>query len=109
MFRIWATDKLFQILTKGFYVDVERLKNQGEPDALDQFRKIAREIRTSIRNSYREVLRLCTLCSDYDGKSETAREFFMDIRSIDDLIADADAYIQSLQRKIDSITRSPKA
>jgi hypothetical protein len=30
-------------------------------------------------------------------------------KSIDDLIADADAYIQSLQRKIDSITRSLKA
>jgi hypothetical protein len=29
--------------------------------------------------------------------------------SIDDLIADADAYILSLQRKIDSITRPPKA
>ncbi len=37
MFRIWATDKLFQILTKGFYVDKELLKNQGEPDALDEF------------------------------------------------------------------------
>lgn len=67
MFRIWATDKLFQILTKGFYVDKERLKETGSPDALDEFRTIAREIRTSIRNSYREVLRLCTLCSDYDG------------------------------------------
>jgi hypothetical protein len=29
-------------------------------------------------------------------------------KSIDDLIADADAYIQSLQQKIDSITPSPK-
>lgn len=76
-FRIWATDKLVQILTKGFYVDKERLMNQGEPSALDEFRKTAREIRTSIRNSYREVLGLCTLCSDYDGRSETARSFFM--------------------------------
>jgi hypothetical protein len=77
MFRIWATDKLVQILTKGFYVDVERLKNHGEPDALEQFRQIAREIRTSIRNSYREVLKLCTLCADYDGSSNAARDFFM--------------------------------
>lgn len=76
-FRIWSTDKLVQILTKGFYVDKDRLMNQGEPSALDEFRKTAREIRTSIRNSYREVLSLCTLCSDYDGKSETARNFFM--------------------------------
>jgi hypothetical protein len=29
-------------------------------------------------------------------------------KAIDDLIADADAYIQSLQRKIDSITRPPE-
>lgn len=81
MFRIWATDKIVQILTKGFYIDVDRLKNQDAPDALDEFRKIAREIRTSIRNSYREVLRLCTLCSDYDGSSSVAREFFMDMEN----------------------------
>jgi hypothetical protein len=77
MFRIWATQRLVQILTKGFYVDVERLKNHGEPDALEQFRQIAREIRTSIKNSYREVLKLCTLCADYDGSSNAARDFFM--------------------------------
>ena len=45
MFRIWATERLVQILTKGFYVDKERLKNQGAPDVLDEFREIAREIR----------------------------------------------------------------
>ncbi len=77
MFRIWATDRLVQILTKGFYVDKERLKNAADADVLDEFREIAREIRTSIRNSYREVLRLCALCSDYDGSSQTARAFFM--------------------------------
>lgn len=81
MFRVWATDKLFQILTKGFYVDKERLKETGSPDALDEFREIAREIRTSIRNSYREVLRLCTLCSDYDGTSKSARDFFMSMEN----------------------------
>ncbi len=77
LFRMWATDKLFQILTKGFYVDKERLMNRGEPDVLDEFKTIARQIRSSIRNSYREVLQLCTLCSDYDGSSESARNFFM--------------------------------
>ena len=72
---LWATDKLVQILTKGFYIDKDQLKNQGAPDVLDEFREIAREIRTSIRNSYREVLKLCTLCGDYDGTSKAAREF----------------------------------
>lgn len=77
MFRVWATERLIDILTKGFYVDKERLINQGEPGALDEFKAIARQIRTSIRNSYREVLNLCTLCSDYDGSSDAAHEFFM--------------------------------
>ena len=76
MFRVWATDKLFAYLQKGFVVDVDRLKNQGAPDALDEFRGIAREIRTSIRNSYREVLRLCALCADDDGSSQASRDFF---------------------------------
>ena len=35
----------------------------------------------SIRNSYREVLRLCTFCSDYDGSSQAARDFFMDMEN----------------------------
>jgi hypothetical protein len=61
LFRVWATDKLFQILTKGFYIDEQRLMSKGAPDVLDEFRETARKIRTSIRNSYREVLRLCTL------------------------------------------------
>lgn len=80
-FRVWATQRLIQILTKGFYVDTERLKNGGDADALDEFREIAREIRTSIRNSYREVLRLCTLCSDYDGSGQAARDFFMEMEN----------------------------
>lgn len=81
MLRMWATDKLVQILTKGFYIDKHSLKGLGEPDILDELRETAREIRASARNSYREVLRLCTFCSDYDGKSSSAREFFMDMEN----------------------------
>ncbi len=81
MFRIWATDKLFQILTKGFYIDRERLKTSEQPSIIDEFREIAREIRTSTQNMYREVKRLCTLCQDYDGASQDAREFFMSMEN----------------------------
>ncbi len=77
LFRIWATDKLFQILTKGFYIDREQLKSPAAVDVLTEFREIARDIRAASANSYREVLNLCKLCADYDGSSETARIFFM--------------------------------
>lgn len=81
MFRIAATGVISQYLRKGFVIDKERLKNQGAPDALEEFRETAREIRASIRNSYREVLALCTLCSDYDGSSQAARDFFMEMEN----------------------------
>ena len=41
----------------------------------------AREIRTSIQNSYREVLRRCTLRGDYDGSSEAAHTFFAEMEN----------------------------
>ena len=43
MFRIWATDKLFQILTKGFYIDKERLKDQADYDRIRELRETIRE------------------------------------------------------------------
>jgi hypothetical protein len=77
MFRIWATDMLVQILTKGFYIDVERLKaGDAEQSILDDLRDTIREIRASTANVYREVKRICALCSDYDGSSKAANEFF---------------------------------
>jgi hypothetical protein len=78
LFRIWATDMLVQILTKGFYIDVDRLKAGNEEQSiLDDLRDAIREIRASTANIYREVKRICTLCNDYDGTSQTARNFFM--------------------------------
>ncbi len=48
IFRIWATDKLFQYLTKGFVMDDERLKNpDGRPDFFDELLDRIRDIRSS--------------------------------------------------------------
>ena len=41
-FRIWATNIIVQILTKGFYVDVERLKGGGDLDRIRELREIIR-------------------------------------------------------------------
>ena len=65
LFRKWATDKLVRFATKGFVVDAPRL---SDPDAADHFRELReliRDIRASEANVYREVMRICSLCSDY--------------------------------------------
>jgi hypothetical protein len=76
MFRIWATDTLVQFATKGFVVDVERLKNPDEHDRVRELREIVRDIRGDEANVYREVRRICAMCLDYDDKAAAWRDFY---------------------------------
>lgn len=76
IFRRWATAVLVQLATKGFVVDVARLKNPAENDRVAELRELIRDIRTSEQNLYAELRRICTICQDYDPKSQAAREFY---------------------------------
>jgi hypothetical protein len=75
-FRIWANDKLFQYLTKGFVIDAPRLKEPGNQDRIAELREVIRDIRAAEANVYAELRRICAMCQDYDPTSETAREFY---------------------------------
>lgn len=76
LFRKWATGVLVQLATKGFVVDVTRLKNPVEHDRVAELREIIRDIRASEANLYAELRRICAMCQDYDPKSQTARQFY---------------------------------
>jgi hypothetical protein len=76
LFRMWATDKLVQFATKGFVIDKERLKDEADYDRIRELREIVRDIRASEANTYAELRRICALCQDYDGSSESAEKFF---------------------------------
>ena len=76
MFRKWATEKLVQFATKGFVVDVERLKDPDEADRFTELREIIRDIRSDEKNVYRELRSICAMCQDYDPESPSWREFY---------------------------------
>lgn len=76
IFRKWATEKIVQFATKGFVVDVERLKYPESQDRVSELRDIIRDIRSDERNVYRELRSICAMCQDYDGSSETWRRFY---------------------------------
>jgi len=76
LFRRWATDKLVQFATKGFVVDSEQLKSAGAQDRVSELREIIRDIRSDEANVYRELRRICSMCSDYDPKSPRWHEFY---------------------------------
>lgn len=71
LFRVWATDKLFQYLTKGFVIDERRLKNpDGRPDYFDELLARVRDIRASEKRMWTRVLELASFCTDYDADDE---------------------------------------
>lgn len=76
MFRRWATAILVRFATKGFVVDVERLKAPGERDRVAELREIIRDIRSSEANLYAEIRAICAMCQDYDPKSDAWRDFY---------------------------------
>jgi hypothetical protein len=76
LFRRWATDKLVQFATKGFVIDVEQLKSPAARDRVAELKEIIRDIRSDEANVYREIRRICALCSDYDPKSQAWIDFY---------------------------------
>lgn len=77
-FRQWATKILREYIVKGFVLDDERLKNGGNPSK-NYFKELLeriKDIRSSEKVLYRQVLDLYATSIDYNPKSETSREFF---------------------------------
>lgn len=85
LFRMWATDKLVQYLTKGFVMDDERLKNpasSGQSDYFDELLARVRDIRSSEARMWMRVLEFAEFCSDYDKNSTTqGATFFAEIQN----------------------------
>jgi len=81
VFRRWATSVLVQFARKGFVVDATRLKQAQNADRVAELREIIRDIRSDEANVYRELRRICAMCQDYDGTTETAREFYQRVQA----------------------------
>jgi len=74
-FRQWATQRLKEYIVKGFTIDDDRLKGLGGgywKELLDRIR----DIRSSEKVMYRQVLDLYATATDYDPKSEASITFF---------------------------------
>lgn len=75
-FRQWATLRLKEYIIKGFTMDDERLKNLGGGNYWKELLDRIRDIRSSEKVMYRQVLELYSTATDYDSKSEESLTFF---------------------------------
>lgn len=75
-FRIWATNVLKEYIKKGFAMDDERLKGNGGGNYWKELLDRIRDIRSSEKVLYRQVLDLYATSVDYDPHSEQSIQFF---------------------------------
>ena len=75
-FRIWATQRLKEYLIKGFTMDDDRLKGNGGGNYWKELLDRIRDIRSSEKVLYRQVLDLYATSVDYNPRSEESILFF---------------------------------
>ena len=80
-FRIWATERLKEYILKGFTMDDERLKNLGGGVYFKELIDRIRDIRSSEKVLYRQVLDLYATSIDYDPKTDLAKDFFAAVQN----------------------------
>ncbi|MDR2538654.1 MAG: virulence RhuM family protein [Bifidobacteriaceae bacterium] len=80
-FRQWATIRLKEYIIKGFVVDDYRLKELGGGKYWKELLDRIRDIRSSEKVLYRQVLDLYATSVDYDPKTETTSMFFKTVQN----------------------------
>jgi hypothetical protein len=79
-FRQWATQRLHEYIQKGFTMDDERLKGNGNRYFRELLQRI-RDIRSSERNLYQQVTDIYATAIDYDSRNDLTRQFFATVQN----------------------------
>jgi len=80
-FRIWATERLREYLVKGFAMNDDLLKKAGGGNYWKELLERIRDIRSSEKVFYRQLLDLFATSVDYDPKAEECRLFFQIVQN----------------------------
>lgn len=80
-FRIWANEKLKEYLVKGYNLNIERFKNNGNDPYFDELLDKIRDIRSSEKVFWRKILDIYATSIDYNPKKEITVNFFKTIQN----------------------------
>jgi len=80
-FRIWATKRLNEYIRKGFTIDDNRLKNLGGGSYWKELLERIRDIRSSEKVFYRQILDIYATSIDYDPTADISIEFFKRVQN----------------------------
>ena len=80
-FRIWATKVLKEYMIKGFALNDERLKNNGESPYFEELLARIRDIRSSEKVFWRKVLDIYATSVDYNPNDKLSINFFKTVQN----------------------------
>jgi len=80
-FRIWATDRLREYIVKGFTMNDDLLKKAGGGNYWKELLERIRDIRSSERVFYLQLLDLFATSVDYNKDAEECRQFFQIVQN----------------------------
>ncbi len=75
-FRIWATKVLKEYIIKGFSLNDEKLKNNGESPCFEELLARIRDIRAFEKVFWRKILDIYSTSIDYNPKDKLSIDFF---------------------------------
>ena len=80
-FRTWANKLIKEYLVKGYNLNVERFKNNGNNPYFDELLEKIRDIRSSEKVFWRKILDIYSTSIDYNPKEEITIEFFKTVQN----------------------------
>ncbi|HJH28608.1 MAG TPA: cell filamentation protein Fic [Methanosarcinaceae archaeon] len=80
-FRMWATKRLREYIQKGFVMDDERLKQAGGGGYWKELLNRIRDIRSSEKVFYRQILDIYATSIDYKSNADESIAFFKKVQN----------------------------
>ena len=80
-FRQWATIRLKEYITKGFTLDDDHLKQLGGGGYWKELLERIRDIRSTEKVLYRQVLEIYATSIDYDPRASVSQQFFQKVQN----------------------------
>lgn len=101
-FRRWATERLKEYMIKGFTMDDERLKQLSGGSYWKELLDRIRDIRSSEKVLYRQVLDLYATSVDYDPNSAESVRFFKIVQNKLHYVAHGHTAAEVIYQRVDA-------
>ena len=101
-FRKWATERIKEYIIKGYTMDDERLKDLGGGKYFYELLNRIKDIRSSEKVLYRQVLDLYATAIDYNPKAEETIKFFKIVQNKFHYAAHGNTAAEVIYKRADS-------